>query len=56
VILLLAEIADEPFSASFYAQRWRFDDRRLRQELGYEPNLSLAQTIHDTVNQSTEDP
>jgi nucleoside-diphosphate-sugar epimerase len=51
----LAEIADEPFGTSFYAQRWRFEDRRLRQEFGYEPNLSLAQAIHDTVNQSVGD-
>jgi nucleoside-diphosphate-sugar epimerase len=45
----LAEIADEPFGTSFYAQRWRFSDVRLKQTLSYTPHYNLPQTLADTI-------
>lgn len=45
-----AEMTDEErMSRRFYAQSWRYDDRRLRDQLGFRPSRTWQQTVAETV-------
>ena len=40
---------EERTSRRFYAQSWRYDDRRLRSALNFRPSRTWQQTVAETL-------